>query len=103
MDSFFTQMPNVKLNLLQDNDEIKKQVFDFVSYVERVSPYPSQVKFFMAENEKGSFSARLEVSTSSFEILLTKKSTSVEALFVEFRESVAERLKPWLEGRFSAS
>ena len=103
MDSFFTQMPNVKLNLLHDNDEIKKQVFDFVSYAERVSPYPSQVKFFMAENENGHFSARLEVSTSSFEILLTKKSTSVEALFIDFRESVAERLKPWLEGRFSAS
>lgn len=103
MDSFFTQMPNVKLNLIHDNDELKKQVFDFVSYVERVSPYPSQVKFFMAENEKGHFSARLEVSTSSFEILLTKKSTSGEALFLEFRESVAERLKPWLEGRFSAS
>ena len=101
MDSYFSQMPNVRLNLNTESDELKRMVFDFVRHVERVSPYLSQVKFFVSQSQNEEYSARLEVAASSFEILLSKKNASMEALIEEFKQAYSERLKPWLEGRFS--
>ena len=92
----------MRINLQSDDQHLKKAVYHFVSQIERTSPYLSTVKFYLAEGESGDYNARLEVVASSFEILLTKKNTSFIALLEEFKDSFNERLKPWLEGRFSA-
>jgi len=102
MESFFTQTPNITFNLIHDSDDIKRAVYDFVCKIERSSPYKSNVNFCLVEKESGEFTARLEVVANSFEILLTKKNSSLINLLAEFNEAFSEKLKPWLEGRFSA-
>lgn len=102
MESFSLISPNVKINLVQENELIKRAIYDFVGRIERTSPYRSVVKFFIVENENGLFSGRLEVTCTSFEILLTKQNDSINTLLEEFKDSFNDRLKPWLEGRFSA-
>ena len=102
METYITSSPNIRIILKSENNEIKKSIHHFVSQIERTSPYLSTVKFYLAEGDAGIFNARLEVVASSFEILLTKQSTSYQAMLEEFKDSFNERLKPWLDGRFSA-
>ena len=102
MESFFTQAPNITMKLIDENDDLKRLVYDFVCRIERASPYRSNVKFNLIEGAKGNYSARLEVVANSLEILITKKNKSITELLKEFDESFNQRLKPWLEGRFSA-
>jgi hypothetical protein len=102
MESFFSQTPNITMNLIKEDEDLKKAVYDFVSRIERSSPSRSSVKFSLVEKQVGGFSARLEVSANAFEILLTKKNKSFITLISDFDIAFRERLKPWLEGRFSA-
>ena len=90
------------MNLLEESEIITRSVYQFISRIERVSPYKSCVKFNLVESKAGEYMARLEVVANSFEILLTKKNASLETLLAEFDQAFDDRLKPWLEGRFSA-
>ena len=102
MESFFIQTPNITMKLINENDDIKRAVYDFICRIERISPYRSNVKFSIVEKNSGEYSARLEVIANSFEILLTKKKDSLITLLADLDTAFDERLKPWLEGRFSA-
>lgn len=102
MESFFNRAPNVSINVKNDSSDLKRAVYDFVCRIERISPYRSCVSFNLIQNESGEFTARLEVTSNSLEILLTKKNFSFIHLINEFNESFDDKLKPWLEGRFSA-
>ena len=90
------------MKLINESDDIKRAIYDFVTRIERISPYRSVVKFNLVEKKDYIYSARLEVVTNSFEILLTKADLGLIELLKEISESFDERLKPWLEGRFSA-
>ena len=90
------------MDLINEDNNVKRIIYDFVCRIERASPYRSNVKFGLVEKENGSFSAKLEVMANSFEILLTKKNPCLTTLLAEFDSAFDERLKPWLEGRFSA-
>ena len=89
------------MKLSDNSEESKRIVHDFVCRIERSSPYGSSVCFNIVESES-SFSARLEVVSNSLEILITKKANGLAALIEEFDRSFEKKLKPWLEGRFSA-
>ena len=102
MESFFSQTPSITMNLINNDYDSKKSIYDFVCRIERTSPYRSVVSFNVVESEEKEFSARLEVVANSFEILLTKKNNSLQELLKDFESAFNERLKPWLEGRFSA-
>ena len=102
MESFFNQTPNISMKLMNESDDTKRAIYDFVTRIERISPYGSVVRFNLIEKKNQSFSARLEVVTNSFEILLSKSDLSLVDLLKEISQSFDERLKPWLEGRFSA-
>ena len=102
MESFFTQTPSITMDLINEDEGIKRVVYDFVCRIERASPYRSSVRFGLVEKDSGHYTARLEVMANSFEILLTKKNPCLTTLLSEFDTAFDERLKPWLEGRFSA-
>ncbi len=94
---------DVKIRLFSTSEELKKVIYQFVTTVERMSPYRSLVNFSIVETHQSNYIGRLEVSASSFEILLSKENDNIESLITDLKKSFTDRLKPWLEGRFSNS